>query len=269
MLACNHKTTETPVASSTVTRPANDDSPSSNRSAPEHAGVPRSTPGTALSSCPVQFKSVLEDVGDEEYRCHCKANHYEGPIWGYETYSADSSICQAAIHMGVIEKKEGGAVTVKRSEGCPVYREKVKNGLHSSAWGAQRASFYFPGHGDGTCAEAPKKDACPNRFAHLEEDLGRGSRHECSCVPFQIRGPAYGTDLYTGDSSVCVAAVHAGAIDDRGGRVVVKPGPKCARFNGTKRNGIDSRDYRSTRPANDRAGFWFEGHGNGSCFSSE
>ena len=36
---------------------------------------------------------------------------------------------------------------------------------------------------------------------------------ECACPAQQSRGPVYGTDIYTDDSSICRAAVHAGIVD--------------------------------------------------------
>src|SRR5205807_1851526 len=53
-----------------------------------------------------------------------------------------------------------------------------------------------------------------------------------------------GTDMYTDDSAVCVAAVHAGLITVAAGGVVtieIKPG--AASYRGSTRNGVTSDDY--------------------------
>lgn len=56
--------------------------------------------------------------------------------------------------------------------------------------------------------------------------------------------PVWGADVYTDDSSVCRAAVHAGAISyARGGRVTVEPRPGQDRYRGTDWNGVVSLDY--------------------------
>jgi hypothetical protein len=57
-------------------------------------------------------------------------------------------------------------------------------------------------------------------------------------------GPAWGTDVYTGDSVVAVAAVHAGLVAPGETRVlravVVEPPP---RFEGSERHGVTSHDF--------------------------
>ena len=54
----------------------------------------------------------------------------------------------------------------------------------------------------------------------------------------------WGSDLYTGDSSICTAAVHAGLITlEKGGEVTIefKPGKRI--YGSTTRNGITSNTY--------------------------
>ena len=56
----------------------------------------------------------------------------------------------------------------------------------------------------------------------------------------------WGTDTYTDDSSVCIAAVHAGLItEDEGGRVVIEIAPGEESYTGSEANGITSTDYGS------------------------
>ena len=57
-------------------------------------------------------------------------------------------------------------------------------------------------------------------------------------------GPCWGTDVYTGDSSVACAAVHAGLVEPGASavlRVLVVEPPE--RFVGSLRHGVASRDY--------------------------
>lgn len=57
-------------------------------------------------------------------------------------------------------------------------------------------------------------------------------------------GSAWGTDLYTDDSTVCLAAVHAGLIAQRTGGIVtfeIRPGENS--YKGTTRNGVTSGNY--------------------------
>lgn len=58
-------------------------------------------------------------------------------------------------------------------------------------------------------------------------------------------GTVWGTDIYTDDSAVCVAAVHAGAITTDGGviRVTMLEGQES--YTGSERNGVTTQDYDS------------------------
>ena len=59
-----------------------------------------------------------------------------------------------------------------------------------------------------------------------------------------IEGSAWGTDVYTGDSSLPVAAVHAGAVKAGETAVVrVTVMPPLNNYQGSVRNGVTSHDY--------------------------
>lgn len=54
----------------------------------------------------------------------------------------------------------------------------------------------------------------------------------------------WGTDVYTDDSSICSAAVHAGKVTlVKGGVVVIRIKPGQASYVGSTRNGVTSIDY--------------------------
>jgi hypothetical protein len=63
------------------------------------------------------------------------------------------------------------------------------------------------------------------------EHCGRVGRGWCFRVVGELEGPVWGTDVYTGDSSVASAVL----------RVVVVEPPE--RFEGSLRHGVASRDY--------------------------
>ena len=57
-------------------------------------------------------------------------------------------------------------------------------------------------------------------------------------------GAVYGTDVYTDDSSICSAAVHAGLITARdGGKVIIRIRPGEDSYVATDRNGVRSNRY--------------------------
>jgi hypothetical protein len=73
---------------------------------------------------------------------------------------------------------------------------------------------------------------------------------ECpaGCGAFAIASPQtefiWGTDVYTADSPVCIAAVHAGVIDDDvGGIVVVDPADDQVSYTGSTQNGVTSSSF--------------------------
>jgi len=52
-------------------------------------------------------------------------------VFGYDVYSDDSSICQAAIQMGLLTDL-GGEVTFAVGGAMPNFEARVKNGITSS-----------------------------------------------------------------------------------------------------------------------------------------
>ena len=72
-----------------------------------------------------------------------------------------------------------------------------------------------------------------------------GLRIQYTCPPGgQLLGYVWGTGVYTGDSLPCAAGVHAGVITfAAGGTIVVEIRPGQASYQGTVRNGVDSRNF--------------------------
>lgn len=78
---------------------------------------------------------------------------------------------------------------------------------------------------------------------------GNNGRHySYTCPPNGREGLVWGTDVYTDDSSVCTAAVHAGLISvANGGRVVIEIRPGQSSYLGSDRNGIRTSAMGSFR----------------------
>jgi hypothetical protein len=99
--------------------------------------------------------------------------------------------------------------------------------------------------------EAPKKERISSKYipidwndnvarlrGRLEQDFS------FKCAPNGRASSVWGTDVYTDDSKVCSAGVHAGLITVKDGGVVtlrIKPGEEY--YIGSKRNGISSQKY--------------------------
>ena len=75
-----------------------------------------------------------------------------------------------------------------------------------------------------------------------------GTLHPLSCpAGCDKETRVYGTDVYASLSPVCIAAVHAGMISERGGQTTLVLGPARPAFRGSKRNSIESHDFASYR----------------------
>lgn len=71
-----------------------------------------------------------------------------------------------------------------------------------------------------------------------------GKRVAYLCPPDGELNGVWGTDVYTDDSSVCSAAVHAGLINQvEGGRVVIEIAEGEDSYEGSEANEVTSQDY--------------------------
>jgi hypothetical protein len=81
--------------------------------------------------------------GQDRVTCSCAAGSgAAGAAWGSGPYTADSSICTAAQHAGVIGTA-GGTVTAVRVLGMPAYSGSTANGVTSSDWQSFDSSLIF------------------------------------------------------------------------------------------------------------------------------
>ena len=80
--------------------------------------------------------------GQQSYACTCPAGAAPGAVWGSGPYVADSDICTAARHAGVIAEA-GGAVVALAVAGLPAYRGSPAHGVASTDWGAYPLSYVF------------------------------------------------------------------------------------------------------------------------------
>lgn len=95
---------------------------------------------------------------------------------------------------------------------------------------------------DGHYAELPKN--APEVWGPKSaRSLGRkvGDRITVDCPAGGHAAPVWGDGVYTDDSSVCAAAVHAGLIGfDEGGRIAIELAIGRGRYGGKLRNGVQS-----------------------------
>lgn len=218
--------------------------------------------------CPNKYRDVPADKQNGDFSCSC-APGASGTVWGSAIYTTDSSICGAAVHAGALAANASGSVTVRKAAGCGSYTGTAANGVTTQDWGSFDSSFYFSGKGDGKCpppkaaaaAPPPTPPAAGGECPATFDDVPTGTDQlECKCSTVPTSGTIWGVGIYTSDSSICRAAVHAGAIPAAGGSVKVKRAAGCAKYNGSDANGIKTESWGSHGGS-----FYFDGKGDGKC----
>ncbi len=84
-------------------------------------------------------------------------------------------------------------------------------------------------------------DLCPSTALGLTQSL------TCQCTADAVTNSSrvWGTGIYTSDSNICRAAVHAGQISTNGGPVQIFPLGAQNSYQGSSRNGVTSNDWGS------------------------
>ncbi len=85
--------------------------------------------------------SMLTYENGKTYKFKCPAGGKESTIWGTDVYTADSSVCTAAVHVGMIKFESGGTVTIELRPGESSYRGTLRNSVKSNDYGAYAHSF--------------------------------------------------------------------------------------------------------------------------------
>ncbi len=110
-----------------------------------------------------------------------------------------------------------------------------------------------------SCNTPGSAQNCPATYKDLANQ--GASSTECACPAGAGQGgTVWGSGVYTTDSSICAAAVHAGAVGASGGSVTLKKSAGCAKYNGTTANGVTTSSWGSFESS-----FYFAGKGDGSC----
>jgi TIR domain/LCCL domain len=205
---------------------------------PVMIGLALSSDVRATDPCP-RTLSVSREL-PMPFSCTCSAQATtESGVWGTDVYTDDSGLCRSALHAGVISSR-GGPITVTRSVGRPLYIGTERNGVTSLDYPATPYSMVFK----GTAPPPPGPGLCPAIFA-VSRELPSPFTCRCSASATHA-GAVWGTDIYTDDSSLCRAALHAGSLTSEGGTITVTRAEGRQLYIGTTRNGVTSNDYPAT-----------------------
>jgi hypothetical protein len=99
---------------------------------------------------------------------------------------------------------------------------------------------------DGACpATGGDRIAWTTRPNESQFDGPEGTQYDLVCPPLgdASMGFIWGTDIYTDDSPICVAAVHAGVISTNGGNVIIEIAPGQKAYLASDRNGVSSSEW--------------------------
>ena len=92
-------------------------------------------------------------------------------------------------------------------------------------------------------------DTTINKF-QLDNDkfIGQRFAFECPRIPNKAdNSGVYGTDIYPSKSSICVAALHAGAMSADGGVVTLQLNPGAENYTGSARNSVKTESLPGTQ----------------------
>ena len=177
-------------------------------------------------------------LAEATYTCACPAGPARGSVWGSGPYTADSDICTAARHAGMITD-DGGPVMAIRLDGMAEYPASERNGVQTSRWGRYDTSFMVA---PATAAAAPAEPAEPAGPTACST-LGPDVETRCTCEANGTNGAIWGAGPYTADSDLCTAARHSGAIGLAGGEISVIRVPGLTAYKSSERNGIASMEW--------------------------
>ena len=162
----------------------------------------------------------------------------EGDVYGDGIYTTDSPLGTAAVHAGVVTPGATQAVRIELLGPQPSFKAATRNGIVSYEYGPWDNSFRFV---DTTVAQKPLK--LPGPPVADPGTLMSFAAEPDTLVSFNIvgadGGAVYGDGVYTGDSVIARAAVHAGIVaPGQSAAVTIRVlGPQES-FAGSERNGV-------------------------------
>ncbi|WP_220443929.1 LCCL domain-containing protein [Pararhodobacter zhoushanensis] len=187
---------------------------------------------------PANMTGLRNQVGETLSFTVTGAN--SGSVWGSGVYTDDSSVARAAVHAGVLQVGETGVVEVTILPGQQSYAGSSANGVQSSNYGTWSGSYSFAGIPD-----APEAPMAPT---NLTEYRGQVGETLSFTVTGAGSGSVWGSGIYTDDSSVARAAVHAGVLQvgETGVvQVMILPGEQS--YQGSTAHDVQSSNYGTWR----------------------
>jgi LCCL domain len=220
-------------------------STSPDNSSPPSSPVPASSAVAGTPSTWEMKATSLDGTDGQTFTVSCSPEGREHSVWGSDVYTADSSICTAGVHAGLITYQQGGDVTIQLRPGRAIYGCSERNGVTTSSYGSYQRSFVFKTPDiEEVVREAEEQTPVLWNTSAAMVSFEIGKTYKFKCPSGGKESSVWGTDTYTLDSSICNAAVHAGKLTmESGGSVTIELRPGESSYKGTARNGIKTNDY--------------------------
>ena len=197
---------------------------------------------------PGTLSNLARQVG-QVFVFEVTGNPAGGTVWGSDIYTDDSSLAKAAVHAGILKAGEKGAVKVTIIAGQQSYTGSTRNGVTTSDYGPWSGSYKVEavkrgrkpvkqGGGGGGGGQA---QADPGTLQNFRGQNGKSFIFE---VTGNANGSVWGSGVYTDDSTLATAAVHAGIlkVGEKGlVKVTILAGE--AAYAGSLNNGVTSSDW--------------------------
>ena len=155
------------------------------------------------------------------------------------------------MHAGKITYELGGAAVFEPRPGADAYEGTNRNGVSTQDYEEFDGSFVIKSGSQGVGRSGGQ--AVGMGLSQWSEDAQhlrsmKGKRFAYWCTGPVKNSSVWGTDVYSDDSSVCQAAIHAGAITKtRFGVVVIEIRRGQSSYRGSTRYGVTSKAFGSWR----------------------
>ena len=138
--ACSSASSPTPSTDAIPTPSA--EAPEESAAPPESVAASAAEPSVDTSVDPWRANATMYRGRDgEQFEYECPAGGEPDTVWGTDVYTDDSSVCTAAVHVGLITLEEGGSVTIEIRPGEDSYESTERNGIETSPYPAWGGSF--------------------------------------------------------------------------------------------------------------------------------
>jgi hypothetical protein len=197
--------------------------------------------GNALPD-PGYVNNQAADIGKVFYYEVTGINTGES-IYGTDVYTTGSHLGLAAVHTGVLRAGQKGVVKVTILPGQANYPASTRHGITSYMYGTWGVSFKVERVYGFARKLAVDVRPNPGTLTGHRAEVGKSLRFE---VTGSDAGSVWGTDVYTDDSDLATAAVHAGvlAVGQKGVvKVTILPGQDS--YGSSTRHGVTSGSWEN------------------------